>query len=148
MNIGEAARTSGVSAKMIRYYEQTGLIPSAGRTASGYRTYSGTDVQMLRFVRRARDLGFQVEAIGELLALWRDRSRHSADVKHLAQVQIAGLRRKIAEMESMVATLDHLAEGCSGDARPDCPILADLEGKGLWLPPPATAGRASTANRD
>jgi len=140
MNIGEAAKSSGVSAKMIRYYEQTRLIPSAGRTASGYRTYSNTDVQMLRFIRRARDLGFQVDTIGELLALWRDRSRHSADVKHLAQAQIAGLRRKIAEMESMVATLDHLAQGCSGDDRPDCPILADLEGEASMVVPACHSG--------
>ncbi len=128
MNIGEAAKASGVSAKMIRYYEETGLIPQAGRTASGYRTYTTTDVQMLRFVRRARDLGFTVERIAELLALWRDRARHSADVKQLALEQIEGLRRKIREMEEMVATLEHLAVGCNGDHRPDCPILADLEG--------------------
>lgn len=127
MNIGEAAKASGVSAKMIRYYEQIKLIPAAGRTMAGYRVYTDRDVQMLRFIRRARDLGFQVEAISELLALWNDRSRHSADVKRLAKDQIAGLRRRIAEMESMVATLDHLAQGCSGDDRPDCPILDDLE---------------------
>ena len=129
MNIGEAAKASGVSAKMIRYYEQTGLIPEAGRTAAGYRTYTTTEVQMLRFVRRARDLGFAVEQIAELLALWRDRSRHSADVKQLALSQIEGLRRKIREMEDMVETLEHLAHGCNGDHRPDCPILADLEGE-------------------
>ncbi|MDB5658245.1 MAG: Cu-responsive transcriptional regulator [Cypionkella sp.] len=129
MNIGEAAKASGVSAKMIRYYEQTGLIPDAGRSAAGYRTYTSTEVQMLRFVRRARDLGFTVDRIAELLALWRDRSRHSADVKQLALSQIDGLRRKIREMEDMVATLEHLAQGCNGDHRPDCPILADLEGE-------------------
>ena len=131
MNIGDAAKASGVSAKMIRYYEQTGLIPEAGRSASGYRTYTTTEVQMLRFVRRARDLGFTVDRIAELLALWRDRSRHSADVKQLALSQIDGLRRKICEMEDMVAPLEHLAHGCSGDHRPDCPILADLEGETL-----------------
>ena len=129
MNIGDAAKASGVSAKMIRYYEETGLIPQAGRSASGYRTYTTTEVQMLRFVRRARDLGFTVERIAELLALWRDRSRQSADVKQLALSQIEGLRRKIREMEDMVATLEHLAHGCNGDHRPDCPILADLEGE-------------------
>ncbi|MDO8986407.1 Cu(I)-responsive transcriptional regulator [Cypionkella sp.] len=128
MNIGEAAKASGVSAKMIRYYEQTGLIPEAGRSASGYRTYTTAEVQMLRFVRRARDLGFTVERIAELLALWRDRSRHSAGVKRLALSQGDGLRRKIREMEDMVATLEHLAHGCNGDHRPDCPILVDLEG--------------------
>ena len=91
MNIGQAAKASGVSAKMIRYYEETGLIPAAGRTAAGYRVYSDQDVHMLRFVRRARDLGFPVEAIGELLGLWRDRTRHSADVKRLARATRAAL---------------------------------------------------------
>ena len=145
MNIGEAAKASGVSAKMIRYYEQTGLIPEAGRTASGYRTYTTTEVQMLRFVRRARDLGFTVERIAELLALWRDRSRQSADVKQLALSQVEGLRRKIREMEDMVATLQHLAHGCNGDHRPDCPILEDLEGDMSVVPtishPGQTFGR-------
>jgi MerR family gold-responsive transcriptional activator of gol and ges genes len=140
MNIGEAAKASGVSAKMIRYYEQIGLIPPAGRTMAGYRVYTDRDVQMLRFIRRARDLGFQVEAISELLELWRDRSRHSADVKRLAQDQIAGLQRRISEMESMVATLDHLAKGCSGDDRPDCPILDDLEGDTSLVVPACHSG--------
>jgi Cu(I)-responsive transcriptional regulator len=126
MNIGDTAKASGVSAKMIRYYESIGLIPAVGRTASGYRVYSATDVQMLRFIRRSRDLGFPVEKIEELLALWRDRSRHSADVKQLALEQIDGLQRKITEMQAMVATLQHLADACCGDDRPDCPILADL----------------------
>jgi MerR family gold-responsive transcriptional activator of gol and ges genes len=126
MNIGEAAKASGVSAKMIRYYEATGLIPAAGRTQSGYRLYSGTEVQMLRFIRRARDLGFPVERIQALLALWRDRSRHSSDVKRLAQEQIDGLQRKIAELQAMADTLQHLADACCGDHRPDCPILVDL----------------------
>lgn len=129
MNIGQAARASGVSAKMIRYYETTGLIPAVGRTASGYRVYSATEVQMLRFIRRARDLGFTVEGIADLLALWRDRGRHSADVKELALAQVADLRRRILSMEAMVETLEHLAECCHGDDRPDCPILADLEGE-------------------
>lgn len=126
MNIGEAAKASGVSAKMIRYYESTGLIPTAGRTGSGYRVYSDTEVQILRFIRRSRDLGFPVEKIEELLALWRDRSRHSADVKRLAQEQIDGLERKIVEMQAIKETLQHLADACCGDHRPDCPILADL----------------------
>jgi MerR family gold-responsive transcriptional activator of gol and ges genes len=130
MNIGEAAKASGVSAKMIRYYESTGLIPAAGRTGSGYRVYSDTEVQMLRFIRRSRDLGFPVEKIEELLALWRDRSRQSSDVKRLAQEQINGLERKISEMQAMMETLQHLADACCGDHRPDCPILADL-GNGL-----------------
>ena len=127
MNIGEAARASGVSAKMIRYYEATGLIPAAGRTVASYRIYGATEVQTLRFIRRARDLGFPVERIADLLALWSDRSRHSADVKRLATEQIAGLRRRIAEMEGMVHALGDLADCCAGDDRPECPILADLE---------------------
>ncbi len=126
MNIGEAAKASGVSAKMIRYYEATGLIPAAGRTGSGYRSYGPKDVQMLRFIRRARDLGFAMERVSELLALWRDRSRASADVKRLALEQVGGLRTRIREMEEMVATLQSLADACAGDDHPDCPILADL----------------------
>ena len=130
MNIGEAARASGVSAKMIRYYEEIRLIPPAARTASGYRDYSGTDVHLLRFVRRARDLGFSVAEIDDLLKLWRDRSRRSADVKRIALARLADLRRRIAEMEDMAATLEHLVGCCSGDARPECPILADIERPG------------------
>jgi MerR family gold-responsive transcriptional activator of gol and ges genes len=126
MNIGEAAKASGVSAKMIRYYESIHLIPTAGRTGSGYRVYSATEVQMLRFIRRSRDLGFSVEKIEELLALWRDRTRQSADVKRLATDQIDGLERKVREMQAMIDTLRHLADACCGDHRPDCPILADL----------------------
>ena len=126
MNIGQAAAASGVSAKMIRYYESIGLVPAADRTESGYRVYGATEVQILRFVRRARDLGFAVDRIAELLALWRDRSRHSSDVKRIAQDQIAGLERRSAEMQAMADTLRHLADACCGDHRPDCPILADL----------------------
>ncbi len=118
---------SGVSAKMIRYYEETGLIPQIKRSSSGYRVYSDRDVQMLRFVRRARDLGFPVEEIGGLLALWRDKSRHSSDVKQLATERIAELQRKIRALEEMASTLQTLANSCSGDSRPECPILADLE---------------------
>ncbi len=136
MNIGEASRASGVSAKMIRYYEATGLIPAAQRTGSGYRAYGPTEVRMLRFIRRARDLGFPVETIGELLALWRDRSRHSGDVKRLAEGHIAALSRRIAEMQAMRDTLADLATACCGDDRPDCPILADLEGAGPGHPAP------------
>ncbi len=129
MNIGDAAKTSGVSAKMIRYYESIGLVPNAGRTGAGYRVYTDTDVQMLRFIRRSRDLGFPVEKIATLLALWRDRSRQSADVKRLATDQIDGLERKVREMQAMIDTLRHLADACSGDHRPECPILADLGGR-------------------
>lgn len=126
MNIGDAAAASGVSAKMIRYYEETGLIPAVMRSASGYRVYTHRDVQMLRFVRRARDLGFGVGEIGDLLALWRDKTRHSADVKKLAAARIAELGAKIRALEEMVGTLQTLADSCLGDNRPECPILADL----------------------
>ncbi len=148
MNIGEAAKASGVSAKMIRYYEATGLIPEAGRTGSGYRVYTDTEVQMLRFIRRARDLGFPVEKIETLLALWRDKSRHSADVKRLAQEQIDGLVRKISEMQAMVDSLQHLSDACCGDHRPDCPILADLGNGAISGEPAARAtlnGHAKSA---
>jgi len=128
MNIGEAAKASGVSAKMIRYYEETGLIPPAGRTGSGYRTYGPKEVQILRFVRRARDLGFPMEKVAELLALWRDRERASSDVKRLAEDQIAALEHRIREMETMKEALAHLVHCCAGDTRPDCPILDDLGG--------------------
>ena len=128
MNIGEASKASGVSAKMIRYYEQIGLLPAAGRTGSGYRSYGPSDVHKLRFVRRARDLGFSVERIGELLGLWQDRSRHSADVKRLSLEHVAQLRAKIVELQEMVATLQTLATCRAGDDRPDCPIITSLEG--------------------
>lgn len=127
MNIGQAAKSSGVSAKMIRYYEQTGLIPPAGRRASGYRDYSDTDVHMLRFIRRARDLGFSVAEIGELLGLWRDQSRHSAEVRRIASDHIGVLQQKIRDMQEMVAVLSDLVASCRGDHRAECPILARLE---------------------
>lgn len=127
MNIGEAAKASGVSAKMIRYYEQSGLIPAVGRTLSGYRDYSQTDVHMLRFVRRARDLGFSVAQIAELLGLWRDQKRQSADVKRLAQNHIAELEDKIRNLQEMAQTLQALVQDCCGDNRPTCPILESLE---------------------
>lgn len=127
MNIGQAAQASGVSAKMIRYYEQVGLIPPAARTASGYRDYGPADVHMLKFIRRSRDLGFCITEISELLGLWVDQSRRSADVKTIALAHLADLRRKIADMEQMAATLEQLATCCSGDHRPECPILDDLE---------------------
>lgn len=127
MNIGQAANASGVSAKMIRYYEATGLIPAASRTDAGYRNYTENDVHVLRFVRRARDLGFSVAEIDGLLQLWRNRRRRSADVKRIALDHIEDLRQRIADMQEMAGTLQQLVMGCSGDDRPDCPILADLE---------------------
>ncbi|MBX9454697.1 MAG: Cu(I)-responsive transcriptional regulator [Rhizobium sp.] len=123
MNIGQASKASGVSAKMIRYYEQIGLIQAAHRTDSSYRTYADNDVHTLRFIRRARDLGFSVEQMKTLLALWRDRSRASADVKAIAMEQIAELERKAAAIAEMTTTLKHLANTCHGDSRPDCPII-------------------------
>lgn len=126
MNIGQAAKFSGVSAKMIRYYEQIGLIPQAIRSDAGYRHYSLPDAHSLRFIRRARDLGFSVEQISALLVLWHDRDRASADVKAMALSHAAGLKAKIAELQAMAQTLEHLADHCQGDDRPDCPILADL----------------------
>jgi MerR family copper efflux transcriptional regulator len=130
VTIGEASRLSGVSAKMIRYYEETGLLGPAERTASGYRVYGESDLHALRFVRRARDLGFSMAEIADLLALWRDRSRASAAVKGLALAHVADLRRRIGELEAMARTLETLAERCCGDGRPDCPILDDLAGRG------------------
>ena len=127
MNIGEAAKASSVSAKMIRYYEHTGLIPAADRTSSGYRDYSDTDVHMLRFIRRSRDLGFSVAEIGDLLGLWRDETRQSAEVKRLAQEHIDELERKIADLQDMSHTLQMLVNACHGDHRPHCPILQRLE---------------------
>lgn len=127
MNIGKAAQVSGVSAKMIRYYEQIGLIPEADRTSAGYRDYSDRDVHVLQFIRKARDLSFSIAEISDLLQLWQDRTRKSADVKRITLTHIISLRKKITEMEQMAATLEHLAGSCSGDNRPDCPILADLE---------------------
>ena len=127
MNIGEASRASGVSAKMIRYYEETGLIPPVARSDSGYRAYTPTDVHRLKFIRRARDLGFAVPEIAELLSLWGDRSRQSADVKRIAQTHIDELRQRIDQLREMADTLQTLIDCCAGDRRPDCPILADLE---------------------
>ena len=126
MNIGEAASASGVSAKMIRHYESIGLIGAARRTNAGYRVYGRQEVQVLQFIHRARALGFSLDQIRELLALWRDKHRASADVRALARQHIEDLNRKIAEMEAMRRTLESLAASCHGDSRSDCPILDDL----------------------
>ena len=126
MNIGEAAKASGVSAKMIRHYESIELIGEAKRTDAGYRVYSTRDVQMLQFIHRGRELGFSLEQIRALLTLWQDKHRASQDVRALANAHIAELDRKIAEMQAMRRTLEDLATACHGDSRPDCPILDDL----------------------
>lgn len=128
MNIGDVSRESGVSTKMIRYYEQIGLIPPADRTEVGYRVYRDNDVHTLRFIRRARDLGFSMNQLTQLMALWSDRHRASADVKRIAREHIAELEKKIQELRAMTDALKHLAEHCHGDHRPECPILEDLAG--------------------
>ncbi|MBK6982164.1 MAG: Cu(I)-responsive transcriptional regulator [Betaproteobacteria bacterium] len=130
LNIGEAAEASGVSAKMIRHYEETGLVPRAGRTVAGYRIYRASDVHVLRFIRRARDLGFTMKEIAALLGLWQDRRRASADVKRLATKHITDLDARIAELQGMRSSLEHLVHCCHGDERPDCPILDGLAGAG------------------
>lgn len=131
MNIGEAARTSGITAKMIRYYESVGLLAPKGRTSAGYRIYGPHEVHSLRFIRQARRLGFRVEDIRQLLALWHDRSRASAEVKRIALEHVADLDRRIAELTDMRDTLAHLADHCHGDDRPDCPIIDRLADTGV-----------------
>jgi Cu(I)-responsive transcriptional regulator len=126
MNIGQAAKASGISAKMIRHYETIGLIEAADRTSSGYRVYTQNDVETLRFIRSSRDLGFQVEQIKELLALWRDRNRASSDVKKVALQHVEDLEAKMKQLQNMADTLRHLAHTCHGDNRPDCPIIHEL----------------------
>lgn len=126
LNIGAAASASGVSAKMIRHYEEIGLLPKSRRTLSGYRVYSDKDVHVLRFVRQARGLGFSIKEIGELLRLWRDQRRPSREVKRLALAHIRDLDARIEEFQRMKETLERLARECHGDDRPDCPILDDL----------------------
>ncbi|MCH7503844.1 MAG: Cu(I)-responsive transcriptional regulator [Proteobacteria bacterium] len=128
MIIGQAADAAGVSAKRIRYYEQIGLIDTARRSGAGYRVYDERDLHSLRFIRRARQLGFSIPHIATLLALWRDRRRSSADVKEIALAHVEELRSKITELQSIVDTLEDLAAHCDGDSRPDCPILAELQG--------------------
>lgn len=126
MNIGQAAEASGVTAKMIRYYESIGLISEANRTDAGYRQYTENEVQTLRFIKRSRDLGFSVERIKTLLGLWQDRSRKSSNVKKLAQQYIEELDQDIANLQSIRTQLQHMANCCQGNHRPECPILEDL----------------------
>jgi Cu(I)-responsive transcriptional regulator len=145
MNIGEAAKASGVSAKMIRHYETVGLFPEPNRTDSGYRQYSDKDVHTLRFIRQARDLGFPLEQIGELLALWQNRKRPSRQVKALAEAHIKELEQKLQDIQAMKTTLEHLAHCCHGDDRPDCPILEILSEENVVVPAaPKPNGASST----
>mgnify|MGYP001450387605 CR=1 FL=1 len=129
MNIGQAARASGVSAKMIRYYDEIGLVRPSARTEANYREYDQREINELRFIRRARSLGFSMAEITRLLSLWRDRDRPSREVKAIADKHRADLDARIAEMQSMADTLRQLSRCCAGDDRPDCPILADLTGE-------------------
>jgi Cu(I)-responsive transcriptional regulator len=126
LNIGQAARASGVTPKMIRHYESLGLLPAVPRTESGYRQYDEPALHSLRFIRRARELGFALDEIARLLALWADRGRASAEVRALATRHVADLQRRIERMQAMQRTLEHLVHACHGDERPDCPILDDL----------------------
>lgn len=129
MNIGEAARQSGVSAKMVRHYESLGLLPQVQRSDSGYRQYSSAEVHTLRFIKRSRDLGFSMAEIAELVSLWQNRRRASASVRRIAQKHADDLAQRIAAMQAMQHTLAHLVHGCQGNDRPDCPILDDLAGQ-------------------
>jgi Cu(I)-responsive transcriptional regulator len=129
VNIGLAAARSGVSAKMVRHYESLGLLARVHRTDSGYRQYSETDVHILRFIKRSRDLGFSMAEIAELVSLWNNRRRTSASVKRIAQQHADELSARIAEMQAMQRSLNHLIHCCHGDDRPDCPILDDLAGQ-------------------
>lgn len=141
MQIGQAARASGVSAKMIRHYEAIGLIPAADRRTSNYRDYDHADVHRLGFIRRARDLGFSMKEIRDLLRLWGDDTRSSADVKQLAEAHIADLDARIGLLAEMRGTLAGLAHACDGDSRPHCPIIESLAGE-VPLPRPRRAERA------
>ena len=131
MNIGEAARQSGVSAKMVRHYESLGLLPRVQRSDSGYRQYSDAEVHTLRFIKRSRELGFSMPEIAELVSLWQNRRRASGSVRRIAQKHADELAQRIAAMQAMQQTLAHLIHGCHGDERPDCPILDDLAGPAL-----------------
>lgn len=126
MNIGEAAKISGVNAKLIRHYELIGVIPKAKRTETGYRSYSEADIHILSFVKRSRNLGFSMKEIKKLVSLWKNKSRASSEVKTMASKHVDEMEKKILELQNMVKTLKHLSKNCHGDDRPDCPILNDL----------------------
>ncbi|HMV43303.1 MAG TPA: Cu(I)-responsive transcriptional regulator [Leptospiraceae bacterium] len=127
MNIGQLAKESGVSAKLIRHYEDIGLVPKVARTDKGYRIYLDSDVHYLRFIKRARELGFSLPDIKKLVSLWKNKSRSSLQVKTLASKHLKELEKKLAQMKDMADTLRHLVHNCHGDSRPDCPILKKLE---------------------
>ena len=150
MKIGEASTRAGVSQRMIRHYEKIGLIPAASRRESGYRDYDERDVHTVRFIGRSRDLGFGIDEIRQLLALWHDRSRSSADVKALALTRAAELRRKARELDQMRLALEHLAKSCHGDERADCPIIQELESSDRQgaepLMEPQTPSKVEAAN--
>lgn len=141
MNIGEAAKASGVSAKMLRYYETIGLIPPAGRSASGYRTYGDREVETLRFIRRARDFGIPTDRVKLLVSLWQDATRPSREVKRIALQQVAELEAKISELTAMKDALAGLAQACRGDSMPECPILRDLAGVSKDPPHPHSSSK-------
>jgi len=145
MNIGQAATASGISAKMIRHYEGVGLLPAPKRTESGYRQYNESEIHALRFIRQARDLGFSIHEIGDLLSLWHDRRRPSRLVKAMAETHIQALEQKAQELLAMKSTLEHLVHCCHGDERPECPILDGLAGS---EPVAAGRGRGRTARPD
>ncbi len=134
VTIGEAARQSGVSAKMLRHYESLGLLANVARTDSGYRLYTAADVHTLRFIKRSRDLGFSMLEIAELVNLWQNHSRASASVKQIAQKHLESLAQRIEGMQAMQRSLQTLLQHCHGDGRPDCPILDDLSGVSKRLP--------------
>jgi Cu(I)-responsive transcriptional regulator len=146
MNIGEAAKASGITAKMIRHYEAVGLFPEAARTDSGYRQYGDKEVSTLRFIRHSRDLGFSIEQIRELLGLWQNRKRPSRQVKALAQAHIHELDEKLQELQAMKAALEHLVTCCHGDDRPECPIIETLAHENHLapvVPVPSRRGRTT-----
>ena len=146
LSIGEAARSAGISARMVRHYESLGLITGVARTDSGYRQYAAADVHTLQFIRRSRDLGFSMEEIAELLDLWHDRSRASSQVKRIAQTHIDDLSERIASMQAMQRSLQTLVSCCKGNDRPDCPILDDLAA-GQAKPGTRKAPRKTLSNR-
>jgi Cu(I)-responsive transcriptional regulator len=148
MNIGDAAKSAGVTPKMIRHYEGMGLIPEARRTDAGYRQYTSRDVAVFRFIRQARSVGFSIPQIERLLGLWADKHRQSRDVKDLARQHIEDLERKMSEMAQMKASLEQISMGCVGDDRPDCPILRKLSDGaaiGAWLPAAKAPSKVSAS---